>query len=399
MKKILYIWIILGCMYQVSGQTDKRVLDAFGSFVNSHYAEAAGLFEKLAGEKSPSGAKYLFYQGLSEYQLGDYSRARVNLQKAESGGYALANLWLAKIYTDEGDPKKACAAIQNYLDNSTVQDLDAIKKDPAFRSLQNTDEWFLLWQDDRLTLGQKTYNDAAYYFSRKQFAKAHELIENRFAEKDNNAGLHALNSKVYSEEGIQSLALDEINKALQLEDTNTAYLEQKADYLEKSGKISGALEVMNNLMTIAPEDFQARYQRALLAFETEQYSLAKADMQVLNTYFNNPDYDFLLGKIDFEQGNYLSALKIFNVLMEKEQPRAEYYKARGLTYFKTGTFDQAAYDLSMSLDLTPDDAETNLYLGLAEQSRGNSDMACYYLQRARHYGSSVASGYLNSYCK
>ena len=85
--------------------------------------------------------------------------------------------------------------------------------------------------------------------------------------------------------------------------------------------------------------------------------------------------------------------------METEKPRAEYYKARGLTYYQTRVYDQAAYDLSMSLDIIPDDAETNLYLGLAEKNRGNSKTACYYLKRAKDYGSKEAVGYLTSYCK
>jgi Flp pilus assembly protein TadD len=107
----------------------------------------------------------------------------------------------------------------------------------------------------------------------------------------------------------------------------------------------------------------------------------------------------LLGRADYEMGNYLSALKVFNKLMETEAPRADYYKARGMTYYKTRIFESAAYDLSMSLDLSPNDPETNLYLGLAEKSRGNNEMACYFLQRAKNFGSIEADNYIKTYCK
>jgi len=169
--------------------------------------------------------------------------------------------------------------------------------------------------------------------------------------------------------------------------------------LQKLGRNEDATELLTKVLEISPEDFSTRYKRAGLAFEMENFDLAKSDLEILTKYFNLTEYSFLLAKTDYELGNYISALKAFNRIMDTEKPRAEYYKARGMTYFQTRIFDQAAYDLSMSLDITPDDAETNLYLGLAEKNRGNNEMACYYLLRAKQFGSREADGFLTSYCK
>ena len=85
--------------------------------------------------------------------------------------------------------------------------------------------------------------------------------------------------------------------------------------------------------------------------------------------------------------------------MENDTSNAEYFKARGLTYYQTHTYQQAAYDLSMSLDLVPDDQKANYYLGLAQHSLGNEKMACYYMNRARKYGELKAIEFLQENCR
>ena len=69
------------------------------------------------------------------------------------------------------------------------------------------------------------------------------------------------------------------------------------------------------------------------------------------------------GEYYFEAEDYINALKCFNRNLKEDPNNGLYYKARGKTYLKTATYRYAISDLSMSLDLRPDDAETWMYHG------------------------------------
>lgn len=399
MRKIVYIFTFIALSDLVFAQSETKVLDAFGAYENGMYAKAGQLFDDLKTEKPTQITKYRYYKGLTLYQQGKFDEARDELEKVNSDRYIEADLWLAKIYALKTDPKNAIGHLQQYLKSTKVLDISSIKKDSAFYSLHSGNDWFMLWQEENLTSEMVDYSDAKILLNRKQFSQARNVLDHQISKGTTSADIFALNSEIYTEEGNQQLAIDQINHALGKDAQNTAYLKLKATYLQKLDRTPDALEILNTVLQLSPEDFQARYLRARLAFELSQYELAKADLEILTKYFESPEYEFLAGKTDYELGNYVSALKTFNHMMEREKPRAEYYKARGMTFYKTKIFSSAAYDLSMSLDLLPDDPETNLYLGLAEKSRGNSKMACYYLQRAKNFGSLEAGKYLEKYCQ
>jgi lipoprotein NlpI len=105
-----------------------------------------------------------------------------------------------------------------------------------------------------------------------------------------------------------------------------------------------------------------------------------------------------MGQILYKESRYLDALKYFNKLLEDDASQAKYFFARGMTYFQTKTYKFAAYDLSMSLDLEPDNAEANLYLGITSYYIGNEELCCYYLNRAKNFGEMTAITYLQKYC-
>ena len=107
---------------------------------------------------------------------------------------------------------------------------------------------------------------------------------------------------------------------------------------------------------------------------------------------------FLGGELAYAQGNYVDALKYFNDLLERDQSKASFFKARGLTYYQTRIYKQAGYDLSMSLDLDPDDPEVNYYKGLTENALGDTYKACYYMQRALRDDYLPAKEYLDKHC-
>jgi tetratricopeptide (TPR) repeat protein len=397
MKEFLTIGLLLLSTSVLSQSSEDTRIDAFGKYESAAYREAVVAFNKLLTDNSTNNQQIELFKGISEYKISDYYTAISDLKLSEVK-YPESDLWLARTYAAMSDKLNTIFYIEKYLRRDSDAYPEKINKDSVFRFLHSTNEWLELWQKDWLSESQKARNDAAYFCGKNNFRQAHQIIDNELLKNGSNLQLMAFKSEVYEEEGNTELALNEINKVLEKEPDNSIFLKQRAGYLNKLGKFSDAVNDLSRVLKKAPEDFDARYQRAGAAVGAQQLDLARADIQLYLKYFNTENAFFLAGQIYYASGNYLTALKYFNRIMDRKNPDVRYYRARGMTYYQTNTFDLAVYDLSMSLDLEPNNAEANLYLGLAEYYNGNTKSACYYWKRANNLGELKALNYLQKYC-
>jgi tetratricopeptide (TPR) repeat protein len=106
----------------------------------------------------------------------------------------------------------------------------------------------------------------------------------------------------------------------------------------------------------------------------------------------------LIGKTFAEEGAIYEALPYLNANIDKHPGEARAFSLRGDAWLAARTWDRAAEDYTMSLDLDPDNAAVNLNLGLALINMGRTDDACHYLRRAKALGEKSAAQYLGRYC-
>jgi tetratricopeptide (TPR) repeat protein len=399
MKKLsTLVFIFLNCV--AYNQTPSEAyLDAFGKFESGAYKDAIEAFNRIIAINDKFDQKVALYKGIAEYRTGDYAVAGKDLLSLAEKGNAEANFWIASTYACIGNKKDALLYIERYLRQTIDPAIEEIKKDTVFKFLHKTDEWFELWQNDWLSDEQKAIIEAGYYTDKKDFTRAHQIIDNKLMGGSPQARLYAFNSTVYAQEDNIELALNEINSALALELSNTNFLKQRAGYLQSLCKYSEALSDLNLVLDSNPEDFTAHFNRARAAFGAKQLEVAKNDILLYLKYFSSAGALYLAAQIFYASEEYFKALKYFNLLIKDQKPDALYYRGRGLTYYQTRSYEFAAYDLSMSLDLDPNNAEANLYLGLSEYNKGNNKSACYYLKRAKNNGELKAIEYLQKFCK
>jgi tetratricopeptide (TPR) repeat protein len=401
MKKILYIacFLLVPALKMLSQENTSIRVDAYGYYYSGSFREAVVAFNKIeSGNKGFSPDDHLIL-GISEFKLGDFADAFKDLQLASENGITDANLWLARIGASNKNSKDALFYIERYLKISTSPDIELVRKDSLFKFLQSTNEWFDLMQNDWKTENQKSIEEAGFYLDKNNFDKAHQTIAFKIPTATSKVSLYSYNSIIYNKEGNPRLALNEVVEALKLDPENASCLKLKADYLMQLSENSQAVIELNKVIEKNPTDFEARFARSKAAMADGKYDLARDDINIYLKYFNTTDALFLAGQVYYASEKYLDALKFFNRLMKDSQPDPRYFKARGMTYFQSGTYQLAAYDLSMSLDLLPEDAEANLFMGMAEYYKGNDSSACYYWKRARDYGELKAVTYLQKYCK
>ena len=397
-KTVPIVWIFSCMLFSVlNAQDNNNLLDAYGYYYSGNYTQAIPAFDKIINENSNIRPVDMLFRGISKYQTGSYLEALSDFTAALDQDFPEAFLWQARAYTQLGKYSEAVSALRNYLSNSSEGKTETISADPVFRKLHNTSEWDELWQTLDKSETEEIIAEAEYLAGKQKYYEAHTLIENSSEKED--IGLLLCNSKIYEEEGNVELAVNELNKGIRNNPDNRALSHQKAIHLVSLKKYDEAYKIFTELLISTPEDFPLRFFRAEAAFNAGNLNVAKSDIELYLKYFNTEEAVFLAGEIEYASGHYLKALRYFNDLLENDTSNAEYFKARGLTYYQTHTYQQAAYDLSMSLDLVPDDQEANYYLGLAQHLLGNEKMACYYMNRARKYGELKAIEFLQENCQ
>jgi len=113
---------------------------------------------------------------------------------------------------------------------------------------------------------------------------------------------------------------------------------------------------------------------------------------------DNTDALGLIGRTYAEEGAIYEALPYLNDNVDKHPGEASAFRLRGDAWLAARTWDRAADDYTMSLDLDPYNGAANLNLGIALINSGRSDDACYYLRKARSLGVKEATDYLARYC-
>ncbi|MBN1951578.1 MAG: tetratricopeptide repeat protein [Bacteroidales bacterium] len=382
MKKLPLTFALIVCsMSYLQAQSVKDLkLDAYGYLWAQKYEAATESFGKLIQSALPLPEYYLG-RGVAQYYLGHFEDALTDITKAGNEGVPEAALWNARIYAALNDEVAAIRMLGIYLKANPGADIRAIKKDPGFKSLHTHDGWLMLWQD-RSSEIDEIETEADYYASRNNFQAAHRAIEDKLHSGLRDSKLYALNASLYEREGNLPLALSEINYALSENPEDKALILKKVMFLEKMGEYTRAYSLIDKLVGDDYTHFDHLLNRAQLGLKAGQLEQAAEDISTILRYSDSPEYIFLGGQIAYEEGDYISALKNYNRLLEKDSANADYLKARGMTYYQTRTYKQAAYDLSMSLDLQPVDPETNYFKGMAEYALGDISMACYYMERA-----------------
>jgi len=395
-KLVIIITLFLILISGLRAQDNIDLLDAYGKYYSGKYTSAIAAFDQLIASNSDHSDFYL-YRGIAKYKTGSYQQALPDLVTAANMGQPDAYLWMARACVFLNEYSESMSCLVKYLQSVSAPAIPEVKKDSVFKPFHSSEAWYELWQHDWQTASQKIIDEAEYLADKQKYEEAHSLIE-RNIEQSDASELLLYNSKLYAMEGNIELAVNELNRALSNDPDNLKLLRQKADYLLLLKNYREAYEMLTKVLIITPEDFHSRFSRAEAALLFGKLSDARSDITLYMKYFDHENAIFLAGKIAYASEQYLDALRYFNRLLENNKGNAQYFKARGMTYYQTHTVNQAAYDLSMSLDLIPDDAEANYYLGLTQDSLGNKKMACYYLNRAKNYGELRAIDYLQKNC-
>jgi tetratricopeptide (TPR) repeat protein len=402
------LMLLLPLTQHVMAQNDDY-LAGCAMMVNRDYPAAIEKFTLAIGYNNASERTYL-KRGEAFVRTGAYEKAIMDFEEANQIYPGVSEFWLAKTYALSGDQARAIGHLKSHLSSDFRLSEDSIKKDPDFDNLQQSNEWYALWEREWFTAEEKAAADVAYYMKKGMPDKALDLMNNEIAASPGSVKLLINRGKVSMQQGNQAAAISDFNQAAGTDKKNRTaqadvggleeiYALRGLAYL-KAGKFKEAAGDFSRAIKEKPEDFVLYLNRARASAGMRDWEAAIRDAQTYLRYFpNDGAVIYQCGTYYYDAEDYMNALKYFNRNLKEDPNNSLYYKARGMTYIKTATYRYAVNDLSMSLDLNPEDAETWMYLGVAKIFTGDQENGCSDLEKARQLGSTEAVRYMLERCK
>jgi tetratricopeptide (TPR) repeat protein len=378
---------------------DEQYMAGCASFVKGDYTKAVEGFS-LAIMHNNSDEKLYIKRGASLLYLNDIDGAVADFEEANLVYPGVADLWLARTYALSDKPDKAIPFLKSHLSSEFRLPEDSIKKDPAFDKLQATPEWYTLWQQDWYNAEEKFMADVNYFADKKLYDKAISLLDDEIIKTPANPQIILLRGQLYFKQGNYATAIADFSTAINLDRNLVSGYSQRGLAYLKAGRYKDAVNDFNKALKADPGNFKLYTQRAEAYAGQQVWTSAIKDILLYLKYFES-DHQALYqcGEYYFDSEDFINALKCFNRNLKEDPNNSLYYKARGKTYIKTATYRYALSDLSMSLDLQPDDAETWMFLGIAKIQSGDKENGCSDLDRAKKMGYTPALKYIIENCQ
>ena len=353
---------------------------------------------KGLNEKDPMS---WYNSGMVYYTLKNNQEALNNFFKAEKLDPGGASLMIAKTYAREMNVNKVLEYLDIHLKSRNKIPENQILSDPDFLPLENNKDWIAFWRDNSYyTPFDQLLAEARYMIKSEEYTEAINLLSEGLKRGYRAPALLAERASVYKLTGNDQLAVKDMNDAIDQDRRNTSLYISRGDLHYRQGNYRQSVADFSTAISQNPEQFDLYLKRARAYGKEKALEEAKSDMEFYLKYFpENDEAWYEYGKIHMEVKKYLDALRCLNKAISLDQTDARYFLARGESYYHASTFKYAGNDLSMSLDLDPENSDAYFYRGLTALKLGEKELACFCFKKAYQYGKKEAFNYIGENCR
>ena len=186
----------------------------------------------------------------------------------------------------------------------------------------------------------------------------------------------------YYEKQRPDLAIEQLEKAIQLEPENPELFSTLAQIFYEQARLKDAERLFRKALEL---DYS--HQRSLkgLGFICQQRG---EDEEAIYYYYRcldvaeDPDAYFNLGILCHQEGRWEDALEHYQRVLPLEPSAAELYENIGSVLANLGRFEEAATNLQRAVQLNPKDSDTHRLLGTIQETLGEIEHARKSYERA-----------------
>ncbi|MBO7652438.1 MAG: hypothetical protein J6S84_06990 [Bacteroidales bacterium] len=324
----------------------------------------------------------------------DYSQALDVCRKLESTNPAEAQFRMARIYAGMGFAEESVEYLGKHLAGKDAKLYSQVIRCKEFENINRTQEWRDFWETPRYSKSDETFADAEYNISCGNYDYAIEILE-------------VANTKSWKRNYLYAKAyygLEKYAQALKcLEGINSKDMEVVAlrFRIEKSsGNYALAYETGKTLLAIDRYNAENLLDFAEVCKNQKKYLEARRYTgRYLQCFPDSEKALFMDSRLALLSENKDDALVEISQIIEHNSSNPEYFVMRGEIYYGYEMWDLAAYDFSMALDITPDDARLNYLMGMCRYYQASYEKACFYWRRAATGKSREAAEMYYRYCE
>ena len=185
---------------------------------------------------------------------------------------------------------------------------------------------------------------------------------------------------IYMKIGKHDLAMQHVDKSLEIDPNNHRAWYNKALIYQRIGKQREAFDALNKSIAIEPYS-KALFLRGIMLQSSGRAKQALADFDgVIVEEPENARAHYLRGKCLEELGNLPAALDAYNTAISNNNEESLFFMQRGLLLARGGKFDDAMQDLTQAIELNPKEGQAWYWRGVLKSNMGKNP--CDDLKRA-----------------
>ena len=398
MKKIYVCLAVLLVSQIISGQQYfDTVLRAVILSGRGDTAQAARLLAETGEIVYDAGM--LNVRGDIYLKAGMPGEAKADFMRAEALSQGSGLYGLARCAAAEGDAKATASILESHLKSPRRRSEPEIILDDAFSRISASTEWRALWKRDWYRVYERKSWEIDHYLKSGLNDRATEVYAELSALYPEMPVTEYCNARILASRGRYREAAAILSGLTSSPASPSEWLLVFADALERDGSHYEAATVYDRLIKSKYPDPGLLLKKSRMLLRAGDREAAKKEMQrYISIDPENTEALGLIGKTYAEEGDIYEALPYLNENIEKHPGEASAFSIRGDAWLAARTWDMAAEDYTMSLDIDPENGLVNLNLGIALINSGRSGDACYYLRKARSLGIKEATDYLARHC-
>ncbi len=395
-KYILLTGLLLISQNLFSQLNNKEYIAACAKMENGEYEGAVRLFDGIL-EPNESDINIYFLRGICFSKLNNYESAIENFLKVENHSIGKASLNLAKVYADNNNVIESVKWLRKHLESEYKFPRISILQDSSFMRISESPEWYKLWTESWYTHEEEKLEEFSYLIKRKEANSILRELDD-IANLDNARALF-LQHLIYLENRQEKKAISNLEKAINLDETNQEYLVSMARLLCDKKNNEKAFYYYDRVVNLYPHNIKIRKEAINQKIKSGFVSDVETEIQFLLLALpDDSEIATCYATLLFKTGRNNEAIDYFSQEITKQGINPSLYKARAGIYHEMRNYSNAISDYSMALDISPRDPDIWYGRGNSRLSNGDSQGACSDWNKAMIYGHREAINMLDKYC-
>jgi tetratricopeptide (TPR) repeat protein len=398
--KSLFLIIILGLVtaFSFSQEGINSLLVARSYMERGEYSSTLSTIE--SSSEAQSDYRYKNLEGEMFLRSSDFSSAITAFNGANQIKESSGDLGLAMVYAGLGDSKTSMFYLENHLKSEFKEPLKSLSLNTYLQKIESSAEWKQLWK-------KSWYNELEVGVAEVEYIlKSGGTAEEASSAASTFTGLYSERAEVDYVNGLILMARNDFSGAIgklrsSIEKDNSNYGAWIAtiEAIGSSGDNAGAAKQADLALAIFPDQLPLYLTKIGWLRRAGDRELAFTEIEKLLPYYpDNEKVLYFAGLLSYETRRYGTAIQYVSKNIEINPGNPQYFSSRGDIYFATKTWEFAANDFSMALDLDPRDGTVYYRKALSLIELGQIDNACHDLRQARKLGDKRASALISKLC-